>query len=69
MPVMDGLEATARIREYETKNYTEKSTIIAITAHAKEGDQQKLLNAGLDFYLSKPFKPESLLTIIRKLRN
>lgn len=69
MPVMDGLEATSIIRQFEAKNYGKKSTIIAITAHAKEGDQQKLMDAGLDFYLRKPFKPDALLNIIRNLSN
>ena len=66
MPVMDGIEATSRIRDYEAINYDGKSTIIAITAHAKDGDEQKLKDAGLDYYLSKPFEPEALLKIIKK---
>lgn len=69
MPVMDGIEATGLIRDYETKNYQLKSTIIAITAHAKESDKQKLMDAGLDHYLQKPFIPEDLLSIIRRLGN
>ncbi len=65
MPVMDGIEATTLIRDYEAHNYDHKSTIIAITAHAKEGDQQRLKAAGLDYFLSKPFQPDALLKIIR----
>ncbi len=69
MPVMDGIEATTQIRKYESENYRQRSTIIAITAHAKEGDEQKLKDAGLDHFLSKPFKPEALLDIIKRVNN
>lgn len=69
MPVMDGLEATQLIRKYENDNYKDKSTIIAITAHIKEGDEQKLKDAGIDFYLQKPFKPDELMGIIRNRPN
>jgi CheY-like chemotaxis protein len=65
MPVMDGIEATTLIRDYEAQNYDHKSIIIAITAHAKEGDQQRLKAAGLDYFLTKPFQPDMLLKIIR----
>lgn len=64
MPVMDGIEATQLIREYEAKHSKIKSTIVAITAHSKERDRQRLEQAGIDHYLRKPFKPEDLLNII-----
>ncbi len=67
MPVMDGIQATRLIREYEKENNREKIKIIAVTAHTKDGERQKLFNAGLDLYLSKPFKPEELIGMIADL--
>jgi len=69
MPGMDGFEATTiiRAREKETGTY---SPIIALTAHAMEGDRQRFLDAGMDDYLSKPFTPGQLVDVINKmLRN
>ncbi|RLD53850.1 MAG: hypothetical protein DRJ05_15760, partial [Bacteroidetes bacterium] len=68
MPVMDGIQATRLIREYEKKNNIKKIKIIAVTAHTKDGERQKLFNAGLDLYLSKPFKSEELLGMIEDLK-
>lgn len=65
MPVMDGIEATREIRDYESSHYSDKSKIIAVSAHTKDSEQQQLLDAGLDFFIQKPFKPEQLLKLIR----
>ncbi len=68
MPIMDGIQATRLIREYEVKNNLKKSVIIAVTAHTKEGEQQKLFDAGMDFYLSKPFKSSELTGLLNDLK-
>jgi signal transduction histidine kinase/DNA-binding response OmpR family regulator len=65
MPEMGGIEATARIREMEAGLRT---PIIALTAHAMSGDQQRCLNAGMDDYLAKPIHASTLIALINKYR-
>ncbi len=66
MPVMDGLEATALIRDFE-KNHGKHTPIIALTAHAMREDRQKFLDQGMDGYISKPIDAELLIKEIRWL--
>jgi len=54
MPLMDGKEATQEIRKLETLG--RHTPIVALTAHAMSGDDQEILSAGLDFYLTKPLR-------------
>lgn len=62
MPIMDGYEATRRIRALGGE--FNSIPIIAMTAHALEGDSSKSLEAGMDYHISKPFEPDDLIAII-----
>jgi len=65
MPEIDGIEATRAIREKERTNGNHQP-VIALTAHAMKGDQERCLNAGMDGYLSKPIRPQELDEILDK---
>ncbi len=67
MPVIDGYETTRRIRQLQGK--AGKTTIVAMTANAMQGDRQKCLDAGMDDYISKPITPKSLFDVLNKWLN
>ncbi|MDP4642972.1 MAG: ATP-binding protein [Opitutales bacterium] len=67
MPVMDGIEATARIREGEAGEALKDVKIIALTANALQGDEERCLEAGMNAYMSKPIKLEVLRKTILSL--
>ncbi len=64
MPELDGYEATRRIRLLEGS--TRHVPILALTANALVGDEEKCLEAGMDAYLSKPFTEERLIGCLRR---
>jgi PAS domain S-box-containing protein len=63
MPVMDGFECTAMIRDKEQVT-GEHLPIVAMTAHAMSGDEARCLTAGMDAYLSKPIEPDTLFDVV-----
>ncbi len=65
MPEMDGLEATAAIRACEKEFHTH-IPIVAMTAHALKGDRERCLAAGMDGYVSKPIRAQTLMEEIER---
>ncbi len=66
MPEMDGFEATAAIRKLE-KAVGGHLPIIAMTAHAMKGDEERCLAAGMDGYIPKPIRPQQFLDMLESL--
>ena len=65
MPVLDGLQATRKIRESEKKHNYPHKPIIGLTAHAIQGYKDKCLSAGMDAYACKPFQARELIQVIQ----
>jgi CheY-like chemotaxis protein len=63
IPVMDGLEATRRLKADPS---TKDIPIIALTAHALASDQQKAIEAGCDSYIAKPAEPRAVVAAVRE---
>ncbi|KAJ7666798.1 hypothetical protein DFH06DRAFT_1085968 [Mycena polygramma] len=67
MPLMGGMEATQRIRQYEMQYDLAPTPIIALTAHAMIGDRERCLQAGMDDHITKPLRRVDLLNAISRL--
>jgi signal transduction histidine kinase/DNA-binding response OmpR family regulator len=66
MPVMDGIEATHEILDYEEDEEIPHVPIIALTANALKGDRERFLEQGMDEYIAKPIETAELLYILNK---
>ncbi|HHB95110.1 MAG TPA: response regulator, partial [Campylobacterales bacterium] len=66
MPVMDGIEATHEIVNYENEESLTHTPIIALTANALKGDRERFIEDGLDEYIAKPIQNNELLFILKK---
>jgi CheY-like chemotaxis protein len=64
LPVMDGWEATRRLKAAEG---TRRIPVVALTGHALGGHSQRAKDAGCDIYLTKPCLPEDLVTVLRRV--
>ncbi|MBX2884089.1 MAG: response regulator [Granulosicoccus sp.] len=62
MSVMDGLEATRRLRKNAGKN--QSTTVLALTAHVLEGDREKCIDSGMNGFIGKPVKQEDLYRVL-----
>ena len=68
MPVCDGFQATARIRELEKAGKIRRNIpIVAMTAHAMFGDGERCIDAGMDFYVTKPLNAKVLQELLNKI--
>ena len=65
MPVMDGFATAAEIRRRE-QTTNRHGTIVALTAHAMQGDRERCLAAGVDDFISKPIRPAELREMLDK---
>ncbi len=64
MPEMDGYSATQALRERESCGDLPRTTVIALTANALQGDRERCLAAGMDDYLTKPFRRDALVAML-----
>ena len=66
MPVMDGYEATQKIRHSESKVLNREIPIIAMTANSMQGDRDKCLAVGMDDFISKPINPNKVQEALKR---
>jgi signal transduction histidine kinase/DNA-binding response OmpR family regulator len=66
MPIMDGYAATRAIRESEERRGLARLPIVAVTAHALQGERSKVIDAGMDDYMTKPVSITTLKSVIER---
>ncbi len=66
MPEMDGFEATKTIRALEKRENFQPTPIVALTAYAMKGDEQRCLESGMDDYITKPVKKQAMIAVLEK---
>ncbi len=64
IPKIDGYEVARRLKN---DNRTKAIPIIALTAHAMKGDEEKIINSGCDMYVSKPFDTQKFKTLVQSV--
>ena len=67
MPIMDGVETTQEILEFEEEEGIPHTPIIAVTANVLKGDRERFLGAGMDDYISKPINKQELERVLEKI--
>ena len=67
MPIMNGIESTLKIREFEREwNISSPIPIIAVTAFAMENDKKNCFDAGMNDFIAKPYRAEKLVAIMSR---
>lgn len=66
MPKMDGIEATAHIRDPKSAVQNHSIPVVAMTAHAMQGDRERCLEAGMNDYVTKPVSPQALVEALAR---
>jgi CheY-like chemotaxis protein len=69
MPVMDGFESTAKIREHERTNHLRATKICALTGVTSEEARSNAFSAGVDKYLTKPIRMKELMQLVAESRD
>lgn len=69
MPVLDGFEATRRIRQFEHEEKLERATIIALTGLGSTDAQQEAYSSGIDLFLTKPVRLKELTRILDAMKD
>ena len=67
MPLMDGLEATKKIRSSKDLGRNLKIPIVAMTAYSMVGDRERFLAAGMNDYIAKPMSRDNIAAVINRL--
>eukprot|EP00026_Physarum_polycephalum_P000093 Phypoly_transcript_00093.p1 GENE.Phypoly_transcript_00093~~Phypoly_transcript_00093.p1 ORF type:complete len:2228 (+),score=422.82 Phypoly_transcript_00093:105-6788(+) len=65
MPVMDGLESTIRIRNFEKEHESRPATIIGLSGNARDEYKEQALTAGMNYYITKPYHKEILFSLLK----